>query len=321
MKRLIITVILSIILTSLTACGTDTVHIPYYQEGQDGTQAYVQESNLATADFYAQDLTVIPTSKLQEDENIAATSSLIINKTENEVIYADDIYQKMYPASITKILTALVVLENGNLDDTVTVSRNASNITEVGAKLCGFKEGDKINLETLLNIFLIYSGNDAGIAIAEHISGSEEAFAQEMTRTARRLGAVHSNFVNSHGLHDEEHYTTAYDLYLIFNELLKYEEFVSIIHKSSVTAEYLCADGSTKTHQFMNTNRYLLGKANSPDNITVIGGKTGTTNAAGSCLILYSIDNNGNEYISVVLQAKGGNNLYKEMTYLLSMVD
>jgi len=308
-------------MTSLAACGTETVEIPYYQDGQETSKSFVEEGNVYRADFYAQDLTVIPVSKLQEDENMAATSSLLINRTSNEVIYADDIYNKMYPASITKILTALVVLEKGNLEDTVTISRNASNITEPGAKLCGFREGDTIDLESLLSIFLIYSGNDAGIAIAEHISGSEEAFAREMTQTAKRLGAVHSNFVNSHGLHDEDHYTTAYDLYLIFNELLNYEEFVSIIHKSSITAEYHRADGSINSHQFMNTNRYLLGKASSPDNITVIGGKTGTTNAAGSCLILYSIDDSGNEYISVVLQAKGGNNLYEEMNYLLSMVE
>ncbi len=321
MKKLLAIILFSIITTSFTGCATDTAQLPYYKAGEEKGQTYVEQSNVGIADFYAQDLTIIPSDELQEDNNIAATSSLLINNTENEVIYADDIYKKMYPASITKIVTALVVLENGNLDDTVTISKNASNITEVGAKLCGFKEGDTISLESLLNIFLIYSGNDAGIAIAEHISGSEEAFAEEMTQAARKLGAVHSNFVNSHGLHDEEHYTTAYDLYLIFNELLKHEEFISIIHKSSVTADYVQADGTTKSHQYMNTNRYLLGKTSAPDNITVIGGKTGTTNAAGSCLILYSIDDKGNEYISVVLQAQGGNNLYKEMTYLLSMVE
>lgn len=108
----------------------------------------------------------------------------------------------------------------------------------MGAKLCGFAEGDKITLKKLLYSFLICSGNDAGIAIAEHISGSVEKFAELMNKEAKSLGCSGSNFVNPHGLHDDNHYTTPYDLYLVFHELLNYDVFMDIINQSSYKAEF-----------------------------------------------------------------------------------
>ncbi len=321
-KRTFLSVWLIIFTFLFTGCGADTVELNYYQEEKSKQVSSVLQSNIGIAEFTGSDLTVIPSESLSEDENLPATASLLINRTDNQVIYADDIYQRMYPASLTKLITALVALEQeANLEDIVTVSHNASNITESGAKLAGLKEGDKIDLESLLNIVLIYSANDASIALAEHVSGSEEVFAEEMNKTSKRLGAVHSHSINSHGLHDDEQYTTAYDMYLIINELLGYEEFVSIINKSSVTASHKDAEGTIITNEYKNTNRYLLEKAKAPENITVIGGKTGTTSRAGNCLSLYSVDNNGKEYISIVMEARGGDSLYRQMTYLLDMVD
>ena len=326
MRKLISIILLSIFTISITACDNSSVQVSYYKESGNNKQDSILQSDMGIAEFMASNLTVIPNdgddkSTIVDDVNITATSSLLINKTDNEAIYSDDIYHKMYPASLTKLITALVVLEQGDLDDMVTISENAGNIGVPGAILIGFEEGDQVNLEALLNIFLVYSGNDAGIALAEHISGSEELFAIEMNKAAKRLGAVHSNFVNSHGLHDDNHYTTAYDLYLVFNELLSYEEFKSIIKKPSITFDYMKADASTSSQEFTNTNRYLLGYAAAPDNITVVGGKTGTTRQAGNCLILYSHDGNNNEYISLILEANGRNSLYDQMTYLLGLIE
>lgn len=326
MRKLISIILLSIFTISITACDNSSVQVSYYKESGNNKQDSILQSDMGIAEFMASNLTVIPNdgddkSTRMDDVNIAATSSLLINKTDNEAIYSDDIYHKMYPASLTKLITALVVLEQGDLDDMVTISKNAGNIGVPGAILIGFEEGDQVNLEALLNIFLVYSGNDAGIALAEHISGSEELFAIEMNKAAKRLGAVHSNFVNSHGLHDDNHYTTAYDLYLVFNELLSYEEFKSIIKKPSITFDYMKADASTSSQEFTNTNWYLLGYATAPDNITVVGGKTGTTRQAGNCLILYSHDGNNNEYISLILEANGRNSLYDQMTYLLGLIE
>lgn len=321
-RRIMLVVFLLIFMFLFTGCGTDTIELNYYQEEKSKQQSSVLESNIGIGEFTGTDLTVIPSESLLEDENLPATASLLINRTDNKVIYADDIYQRMYPASLTKLLTALVTFEQeANLREVVTISHNASNITESGAKLARFKEGDKIDLESLLNIVLVYSANDASIALAEHVLGSEEAFVEEMNKVAKRLGAVHSNFVNSHGLHDDGQYTTAYDMYLIINELLGYEEFVSIINKSSVDAVYKDIEGNSISNEYMNTNRYLLDRAKAPENITVIGGKTGTTSQAGNCLSLYSVDYEGKEYISIVMEARGGDSLYRQMTYLLDMVD
>ena len=216
-------------------------------------------------------------------------------------------------------MTALVALKYGNLNDEVTISYNATHINEYGAKLCGFAEGDKITLKKLLYSFLICSGNDAGIAIAEHIAGSVDKFAAMMNKEVKALGCSGSNFVNPHGLHDDNHYTTPYDLYLVFHELLKYDVFMDIINHSSYKAEFNGADGNKKTLWFTSTDKYLLGSAKAPEGVTVIGGKTGTTSMAGSNLILYSKNSNGNSYISVVMHASDSFSLYSQMSHLLEL--
>lgn len=277
-------------------------------------------SSLAQADFFAKELCVVPKgSDNSKEPGLDAESSLIFDITQQEALYADNIYEKLYPASVTKILTALLTLKYADLTDMVTVSYNASHIAEWDAKKCGFQEGDKILLEDLLYAFLIYSGNDAGIAIAEHIAGSEEAFADMMNEEARALGAVHSNFVNSHGLHDDNHYTTAYDIYLIFSECIKDEIFLDIIHSPYHKLSYEDAAGTSHTVTYYSTNRYLVGREASPKGVTVIGGKTGTTRKAGSCLVLLSENEEQHSFISVIFKSETGNTLFSQMTQLLQM--
>lgn len=302
----------------LTGCQTDVSIFNNYDVilPHDGQNAFgTKEQQL-----FSSNICVVPKKKQSEkDLFMTAGASLIFDNTDNKMLYADNIYQKMYPASTTKIVTALVALKYGNLDYVVTIGYNATHITEYGAKLCGFAEGDKITLKKLLYSFLICSGNDAGIAIAEHISGSVEKFAELMNKEAKSLGCSGSNFVNPHGLHDDNHYTTPYDLYLVFHELLNYDVFMDIINQSSYKAEFKGADGSKKTLWFSSTDKYLLGSAKAPDGVTVIGGKTGTTSMAGSNLILYTKNDNGKDYISVVMHASDSFSLYSQMSHLLEM--
>lgn len=317
-KKLISTILVAAI---LTGCSNKPNVLLTYSEINNNRYQYDLSNNINMAEFFATDLTVIPDDlNHMQNSDINATSSLIINTSDDEVLYSNNVYERMYPASLTKLITALVVLKHADLNDMVTISYNASHITESGAKLCGFKEGDKVKLEALLNSLLIYSGNDAGIAIAEHVGGSEEGFAKMMNETAKSIGGVHSNFVNAHGLHDDNHYTTAYDLYLIFNELLMYDKFVSIIKQPSYTIHYTDKNNNSKEEQFLNTNRYLRGIESAPEGITVVGGKTGTTSKAGSCLILYSKDKKNKSYISLIMQASDGNSLFSQMTKLLGMI-
>lgn len=275
-----------------------------------------------STDTFASDLCVVPLNhKEKKNGNFEAASTLIFDAASQEVLRADNVYKKLYPASVTKIMTAYVILKYANLEDTVTFSYDASHIMEWGAKLCGFQKGDQINLHDLLAAFLVYSGNDAGIALAEHVSGSVEEFAKLMNQEAKALGATNSHFVNPHGLHDDDHYTTTYDIYLIFNALIQDERFVDLIHKKQVKVKYTTADKKKATKTFLNTNRYINGKLDPPDGVTVIGGKTGTTFKAGSCLVLYSQDKKKHDYISIVFKAQSSDTLFNQMSELLEMID
>lgn len=308
----------------ITGCGSGKTSPLNYRPQMQGTAVGSDDSSQSyEQEYLSKDICVIPKngqSKEDSDSVMTAGASMIVNDTTQTMLFSKKIYKKMYPASITKIVTTLVTLKYGNLEDTVTFSHNAANVTEPGAKLCGFQEGDQIVLKDLLYSFLVFSGNDAGVAIAEHIGGSVEDFADMMNREVQDLGASGSHFVNPHGLHDDNHYTTVYDLYLVFHELLQYDTFMDAIHKASYVANYTDKDGKKQKKTFPSTDRYLIGTASPPKGITVVGGKTGTTQKAGSCLILYSKDIKGDGYISVVLHAAGGESLYLQMNKLLEYI-
>lgn len=308
------------VITSIALCGcqhSENIFLAY-QDSAAAT-AYSEASQLTQTDFFAENLAIVTAKNNKGGDNqLTAGASLLIDTDDKKVIYADNVYNKLYPASLTKLLTALVIFRYGEMTDTVTISHNASHITESGAKLCGFQEGDQIILEDLLKCMLIYSGNDAALAIAEHIGGNEEKFVQMMNTEAKKVGAVHSNFVNPNGLHDDNQYTTAYDLYLIFNELIKNDNFRSIVGSDSYTAEYTDEMGKPIQKKFTSTDLYLNGKKTLDLGMTAIGGKTGTTMKAGHCLILLSKDKNKKEYISIILRASSSDGLYSQMTYLTS---
>lgn len=166
----------------------------------------------------------------------------------------------------------------------------------------------------------MYSGNDAATAIAEYVGGSEEAFVNMMNRRAQELMANETHFMNPHGLHDDNHYTTAYDLYLIFNECIKHEDFVNIIQSEAYTAHYTDVDGNSQEALFTPTNLYAQGEVDVPENVTIVGGKTGTTDEAGYCLILMEKDSSDNPYISIVMGASEKPVLYEDMTSLIEAI-
>ena len=244
----------------------------------------------------------------------------LIDVNGKEVLYAKDIHKQMYPASLTKVLTALVALKYGNLDDVITCTDNVTKL-ESGATTCGLKSGDMLTLEQALHFLLLPSANDAAVAIAEHIGGSVEGFSEMMNEEAVALGATNSNFVNPHGLNNEEHYTTAYDMYLITNEAIKYDKFNEIINLTEYEADIRNSEGESRTISVKSSNKFLDGSYESPAGITVIGGKTGTTAAAGSCLILETLDSKGNPYISIIMKASERDLLYQEMISILEDIN
>lgn len=274
------------------------------------------------ADPFASDLCVINGDFTEGTEVTIEKESAagLFDVNHNEVIYAQNIHERLNPASLTKVMTALVAIKYGNTEDTIICSENVK-ITESGATVCGLKAGDKLTLNQALHALLINSANDAAVAIAEHIGGSIEGFADMMNEEAVLLGATNSHFVNPHGLTENEHYVTAYDMYLIMNAAMQYELFNEIIHMSEYSTVYYAGDDSEKEMSFRSTNLFFRDDYSAPDKITVIGGKTGTTNAAGSCLILLSKDAGGNPYISVILRASERTLLYEEMTDLLEEIN
>lgn len=237
-----------------------------------------------------------------------------------DAVFERNVFARMNPASTTKIMTAIVALKYGDLDDLVTVT-DASIITESGSSMAGVKPGDVMSLEDLLYGLMIPSGNDAANAIAVHMGGSIEAFAEMMNAEAKRIGATGTHFVNANGLTDPDHYTTAYDLYLMFNEALKYEKFREIIGAYDHIAEYTDEKGEPKTATWGVGNYYMNGKAKTPEGLTVFGGKTGTTQAAGYCLIMGTRTENGREYASVIMKADSRNALYEDMTEIITKID
>lgn len=315
------TAVISAFTIVAAGCGSKTDFFTEYGITLPAGSISYDSSGCYSQDYLSENVCVIPAAEQEEsNSNLPADAALLINADTDEMVYSQNIYKRLYPASVTKIVTTLLVLKYGNLDDIVTISYNASHITEYGAKLCGFAEGDKIKLKKLLYSFMIYSGNDAGIAIAEHISGSEEEFVKLMNKEMTELGASGSHFTNSHGLHNDSHYTTAYDLYLVFNKLVSdYPLFNDIIKQGSVKARYKAADGTKKEMLFTSTVKYKLNTETPPEGVKVAGGKTGTTQMAGSNLILYSTGPDGSNYISVIMHASDVYSLYDQMNYLLGM--
>lgn len=298
--------------TIVSGCASPDISIADYEAGN-----YIKTEYKAAG--YASSLCVTSDDIKPGSVNMEAGLHAVglFDVTNHNVLYANHIYKKLYPASTTKLLTAYVALKYGNLSDTVTISKNAT-VFPIGASLAFLKEGDQISLEELLYGLLLPSGNDAAVAIAEHISGSVEEFAKLMNSEAYSLGATNSHFVNPHGLHDDNHYTTAYDLYLIFNECLKQETFVKIISEASHTGEFLGKDGSPRKEVWESTSFYMTGEAEKPTTVEYLGGKTGNTTEAKRCLVAYSKDAKNNYYISIVMGANDKPHLYQNMNELLN---
>lgn len=309
MKFLTCTLALGVV---LSGCSSGNTSITAFEAGD-----YIKTSY--KAEGYASSLCIatenVKPDSVELDSGLHAVG--LFDVTDGDVLYASNIHKKLYPASTTKILTAYIALKYGNLSDTVTVSKNATEFP-FGASLAHLKEGDQISLGELLYGLLLPSGNDAAVAVAEHISGSVEEFAKLMNSEAYSLGATNSNFVNPHGLHDDNHYTTAYDLYLIFNACRQQDEFLKIVSEKSHTGIIKGKDGTQRKVIWENTSLYMTGEAEKPKTVEYLGGKTGNTDEAKRCLIAYTKDPQNHYYISIVMGANGKPLLYQNMNELLN---
>ncbi len=231
---------------------------------------------------------------------IQADGGIVIDADSGAVLFGKNLHETYYPASITKVLTALIVIEQCSLDEEVTFSHDAVYNVEAGSSNAGLDEGDVLTVKDCLYALLLQSANEAANALAEHVSGSREAFAELMNQKAAELGCQDSHFANPSGLNDENHYTSAYDMALICQAAIRNSTFLEI-------------DG-TKTYKLPPTKR-------NPDGLTlyahhamllssrseyyegVFGGKTGYTSLAGNTLVTFA-EKSGMTLITVVLNGR-----------------
>lgn len=306
----------------LTAgCKTDEADLPspYDVYATTGTIGISASDAGAAKSYFASNLCVAEDVSLGTDvtNSQVAEGAGAFNLATNSVVYAKNLYEKLYPASTTKILTAYIALKYcEDLDAYVTISENAVNQAS-DSSVCNLKAGDVIRLRDLLYGLMLRSGNDAAVAIAEYVSGDVDSFAALMNEEAVAMGATRSHFVNPNGLPDENHYTTIYDMYLIFSNAVQNQTFLDIIGTKSYDTVYTDANGEQVEHTWENTNQYLTGAVTAPDGFTVVGGKTGTTGEAGYCLVLYSYNALSQPIISIVFKADGKSNLYLLMNEML----
>lgn len=213
----------------------------------------------------------------------SATSAILMDVDSGRVLYEQNADARMLIASTTKIMTALVAIREGDLADVVTVKREAT-LTE-GSSMY-LKEGEQLTLETLLYGLMLCSGNDAAVAIADHVGGSQAGFVKLMNTTARELGMEHSSFANPNGLDDEKHYSTARDMAVLARAAMENETLVRIVSTRSITIGGRTMTNHNKLLSFMDG---------------CIGLKTGYTRAAGRTLVSCA-ERNGQRLVAVTLQ-------------------
>lgn len=240
----------------------------------------------------------------ENDFQIYSSGSVLIDAKTGKILLQKDMNKQLYPASTTKILTAILAIENLNLDSKLTASRSAVMSIPSGYSNAGIKVGESLSVSDLLEMFLIHSANEVGYIFAEEISGNIDNFANLMNQKASELGCTNTHFTNPSGIHDVNHYSTAYDMALIAKYCMQNETFRNIVNKKS--CKFSATDLYPEERYFKNTNS-LLDSSNRYYYEYAIGIKTGFTTQAKNCLIA-GAKKDGIELIAVMLGAEATEN-------------
>lgn len=271
-----------------------TAAFPAYATETEKTETETTESTTTNTEGTSTDST-------SSELTLTAESAILMDATTGKILYEKNSRTKQYPASITKLMTILLALEHGSLEDEITFSHDAVFSIEPGSAHIAIQEGEILTLEQVLYGIMLRSANECANAAAEYVDGSMEKFAEHMTARAKELGCENTNFVNANGLFDENHYTTAYDMALIAQELLKNETY-----RSMMSNTYYLIPPTNKQpeerplhgqHQMLNENSlYYYEPAE--------GGKTGYTVEAQNTLVTYAKQGD-TKLIAVVLKCNG----------------
>lgn len=244
---------------------------------------------------------------------IYSEAGIVMDADSGAVLYAKNIDDPHYPASITKVLTGLVALENNELTNKVTITPEDYNFLKRGDNHIGLKNGEEITMEDALHGTLLASGNEAAHAVASNTEGGYDHFIQLMNEKAKSLGCTNSNFVNSHGLHDDEHYTSARDMALIASAAFQNEDFMRITGTLQYTIPVTNITNETRTFQ---QHHKMLFENKSQYYEYCVGGKTGYTDKALTTLVTFATKEDVN-LVAVVLRTHGIGNAYVDTEAML----
>ena len=265
--------------------------------------------------FFANTYYVNAENSIESAVSLNSEAAILIENESGNILYEKNSSERLYPASTTKIMTAILAIENCDLNETAEVSQGAVDSVPSGYTNAGLIPGEEFTVEELLYALMIASANEAANVLAEHISGSVEEFAVLMNEKAKELGCENTNFVNANGMHNENHYTTAQDLCTIAEYCFENETFREIIQTVNYTVP------ATELHSAEDrilTNTDALINPNSPYYYEyALGGKTGFTSQAGNCLVCFA-EKDGIYLTAVLLNASSSVNRFSDARNLLS---
>ncbi|AGI39601.1 D-alanyl-D-alanine carboxypeptidase [Thermoclostridium stercorarium subsp. thermolacticum DSM 2910] len=261
----------------------------------------------------------VTVSYAEDDIELTAKAAILVEMETGQVLYEKNADMRWSPASTTKIMTALVALENADINTKMKASATAINSIPLDYGIAGIKVGEELTLNDLLNFVLIISANEAANVIAENISptGRIEDFVDMMNREAERLGLKNTHFTNSYGLDEDNHYSSARDLSIMAREAMKYPAFREIVAKKVVPLPdtNLRKSSEWENWHIESTNKLLNSTSQYYDRVTGI--KTGYTDKAGRCLVFSAINSEGLELVGVILGTDSYDTLFKESQALL----
>lgn len=249
----------------------------------------------------------------QKDEELILTadSAILMDAKTGQVLYEKNMHKKQFPASITKLMTVLIALEYSNLEELVTFSKEAVFGIERNSSHIAIDVGEQLSLKQSLYAIILASANEVSLGVAEHIGGSKEAFSKQMTKRAEELGCLDTNFVNPNGLHNENHFTSAYDMALITKEVLKFDQFREI---AATTYYEISPTNKQPESRYLYAQHKMIKKNSSFFYEGCEGGKTGFTNEAQNTLVSFA-KRGETELIAVVLK-DAGTGIYTDTTAL-----
>jgi len=298
-----------IMVSSIPVYATEETSPEQTSETEQTANPAVPKKSLVKTGF-------IPTG-LNQPPEIIAEAGIVVDMATGYTLYEKNIQQQHYPASITKIMTAILSLENLNMEDIVTFSHDAVYTIEPGSSSAYAEEGEQLTVEQCLYGLMLISGNDLANALGETVSGSMDAFAQKMTEKAVELGCIGTQFKNAHGLHDEGHYTTAYDMAVISSyAYTNFETFRTLC--STVRYDVPPTNLCDETRYWLNSNR-MIREGEEYYYEACNGGKTGFTNEAGGTFVSY-VNLDGRQLLCVIMKSTNSASAYSDTILLYDYI-